>query len=112
GGMVAPIHIYNAFKEICKIIEKDVELFCQDPGKDAKMPEQSGPEDKKAQLEMMKLQADGQMRQQEMMGKAQIEKLQADADITTQDRKTQAEIALAERKFQFDAGIAQQKFEL
>ena len=37
-----------------------------------------------------------------MNRRAEIEKLQAEADIATQNRKVEAEIALAERKFELE----------
>ncbi len=45
---------------------------------------------------------DSQLKQQEMTMKAGIEKVQAEADIQTQNLKTQSEIQLAERKFELE----------
>ncbi len=110
-SLVQPKNLYNAARELCKIIEKDVELFFQDPG-DEQIEDKPSPDEMKAKTELMKIQLEAQFKQKEMQGKAQIESLQAEADVATQDRKTQAEIALAERKFQFEAELKQQEFAL
>ncbi len=110
-SMVKPKQMYNTAREMCKVLEKEVDLFVNDPG-DEENPDKPSPEEMKAKTEIMKAQLEAQFRQKEMESKAQIEALQADADIATQDRKTGAEIALAERKFQLEAYLKQQEFEM
>jgi hypothetical protein len=93
---LGPKHFFNSAKKFCALNRiKNVEDFFPDPG-DAPMPEpQPDPTIVKAQM-------DSQLRMQEMQGKAEIEKVQAEADIATQQLKTQSEISLAERKFELE----------
>lgn len=95
-NLVSAEHLFNSAKEFTKIIgKKDVESFFSNPeGKPAPTP----PPDPK----LIELQMKAQLDQQAMVQKTEIEKLQAQADIATQDRKTQAEMALAEKKFALD----------
>jgi hypothetical protein len=44
-----------------------------------------------------------------MQAKAQIEQIQAQADIATQDKKTEAEIMLAREKFQLEAALKREE---
>ena len=96
GGMtslVTPKNLYNSATEVIKLVDlKDVDRFFTDPSapddphnpKIAPPPQQ--PDPKLVELQL----------------KAGIEKLQAQADIETQNKKVQAEIALAERKFELE----------
>jgi hypothetical protein len=100
GGMsmlVTPKQLYNSAAEFCRANRiVDVSRYFTDPGEEAEMPEPApDPEIVKAQME-------SQLKQQEMQMKAEIEKVQAEADIATQQLKTQSEIQLAERKFQLE----------
>lgn len=95
-NLVTPDNLYNSAKEITKILElKDTEKFFVDPK--TQPPPQQPPDPK-----LIELQVKSQLDEKALMLKAEIEKLQAQADIATQDRKTQAEIALAEKKFELD----------
>jgi hypothetical protein len=96
GGMtslVTPKNLYNSASEVIKLVDlKDVDRFFTDPSapddphnpRIAPPPQQPDPKFIELQL------------------KAGIEKLQAQADIETQNKKVQAEIALAERKFELE----------
>ena len=88
------------------------------------------PSDPKIELEKEKLQADMEMKQADMqmrgqelqanaaidergdMRKAEIERMQAEADIATNDRKMQAEMMMAERKFELDRELKILEFQL
>ncbi len=96
GGMtslVTPKNLYNSATEVIKLVDlKDVDRFFTDPSApddphNPKIaPPQQQPDPKLVELQL----------------KAGIEKLQAQADIETQNKKVQAEIALAERKFELE----------
>jgi hypothetical protein len=80
--------------------------------------------------EMMKIQADTQMKQQELQmrgqelmanaeidkqadeRKAQIESVQAQADIATEQRKLEGEMALAQQKFELERELKLMDFQL
>lgn len=88
------------------------------------------PVDPKIELEKQKLQVDAQMKQADMqmrgqelqanaqidaqsdMRKAEIERMQAEADIATNDRKMQAEMMMAERKFELERELKMLDFQL
>jgi len=95
GGMTAlvtPRNLYNSAKEVVKLVDlKDVDRFFTDPAApdDPQNPRIAPPAKPDPLLIELKL-------------KAEIEKLQAQADIETQGRKVQSEIALAERKFELE----------
>ena len=95
GGMTAlvtPRNLYNSAKEVVKLVDlKDVDRFFTDPAApdDPQNPRIAPPARPDPLLLELKL-------------KAEIEKLQAQADIETQGRKVQSEIALAERKFELE----------
>ena len=88
GGMtnlVQPKHFYNSAKELVKLIDlKAVDQYFSDPETTEAAP--TPPDPKLIEIQM----------------KAEIEKLQAQADIETQKVKTQSEIQLAQAKFEFD----------
>ena len=101
AGMVSPTNLWNSASELVKLTgRRDPEMFFTRPGKQqaagpgmngqpadpASQPIPPPPDPKMAELER----------------KAEIEKLQAQADIETQRQKTQAEIYLAERKFELE----------
>lgn len=90
GGLtqlVTPKNLYNAAREAVKLVGlKGADLFFTDPSAPAdpaNPPLAPAPDPRLA----------------EMQRRAEIEKLQAEADIATQERKSAAEIALAEKKF-------------
>lgn len=101
--------LYNTGAELVKIMgHKNPDKFLNDPS--AKDP-QTGqplhppvptPEDPKVTALKLKAQLD----EKALQGKAEIEKLQAEADIATQNQKTQAEIALAKQKANLEAQLA------
>jgi hypothetical protein len=89
-GLVAPKNLYNSAKEIIKLVElKDVGQFFTDPT--ALPNSDSPPIEQPPNPKLVELQA-----------KADIERLQAEADIAAQNKKVESEIALAERKFQLE----------
>lgn len=95
-GLVDPKKFYNAAKDLCKLLDKrDPTLYFNDPG-DAPMPEPPPPP------ELQKAQMEAQSKQQEIHMKAGIEKLQAEADIATNQKKLEAEMAREERKAQLE----------
>jgi hypothetical protein len=93
-NLVTPKNLYNAAREVTKIMEQDVELFFTDPGDEPLEPQ---PDPKETELQMK-----AELDKASMEQKAEIERLQAEADIATQQRKTEAEMAMAEKKFQLD----------
>src|SRR6185295_751766 len=88
--------------------------FLNDPSaKDPKTgqllhPPAPTPEDPKVTALKLKAQQD----EKALQGKAEIEKLQAQADIATQGQKTQAEIALADKKADLEAKLAVLEFQM
>jgi hypothetical protein len=101
--------LYNTGAELTKILgHKNPDKFLNDPSaKDPKTgelmhPPVPPPEDPKVTALKMKAEHDKQVNIQ----KAEIEKLQAQADIATQQQKTQAEIALADKKADLEAKLA------
>ena len=132
-NIVTDQNLYNAAKEITKIIgKKDVETFFSNPSevdpktgqlKHPPAPPQPDPAMMKVQADMQMQQAEMQMKGQEIQAKAQIdqqsdqrkaeiERIQAEADIATQDRKMQAEMAMAERKAQLEERLAMMEHEM
>lgn len=132
-NLVRPANLYNSAKDLVKIIgKKDVEQYFTDP--DAKDPATgqllNPPQQSPPDPAMMKVQADVQMKQMEMQqrgqeilvkaqldqkvaeNKAEIERIQAQADIATQDRKIQAEMALAQQKADLEAKLKMLDHEL
>ena len=88
-NLVSPQTLFNTAKKITTLTgEKDTETYFTDPSKQP--PLQPKPDPKMMELQM----------------KAEIEKVQAQADITTQNAKTQAEIALAQQKFELERELA------
>lgn len=124
--------LFNSVKELTRVLDfKDPQLFFNDPsevGPDGQLknpppPPQPSPEEMKIQSDMQMKQADMQMRGQELQvkaaveaqsdqRKAEIEKVQAEADIATQDRKMQAEMALAQQKFELERELKLMDFQL
>jgi hypothetical protein len=125
--------LYNTAAELTKIMGyKNPDKFFNDPS--AKDP-QTGqplhpPVPPPPDPAMLKVQADAQMkdkelqmRGQEIMAnaeiakqaderKAQIESVQAQADIATQNQKIQAEMALAQQKFELERELKLMDFQL
>lgn len=131
-NLVTDSKLFNAAKELCKLLDyKDPEVFFADP--DARdeqgnllnppPPPQPSPEMMKIQADVQLKQADMQMRSQELQAKAQIdqvadqrkaeiERVQAEADIATQDRKTQSEMALAQQRFELERELKMLDYQL
>jgi hypothetical protein len=97
--LVAPKNIYNTLEKLIERVGlKTIEPYFTDPETVQAPPPPPDPKMVEIQL------------------KAEIEKLQAQADVAVQDRKIASEIALAEKKFALDkelklidAGIKQQQ---
>lgn len=104
--LVKPKNLYNSAKDLVKLLDKhDVELYFSDPG-DGDMPEPPPPP------EIQKAQIEGQIKQQEMQQKAGIEKLQAEADIATNNTKIGAEIQRDDRKMALEMEMKRQEHAL
>ncbi len=106
--------LFNTASELSKIMgHKNPDKFFNDPSEKnpdgtPKHPPPPPPVDPK--IEELKLKA--QLDERALQLKSEIEKLQANADIATQDRKTQAEIALAEKKAQLEAELKVLEFQM
>ena len=125
--------LFNTGAELIKLTgHKNPDKFLNDPS--ARDP-QTGqllhpPAQPPPDPAMVKVQADMQMKQLELQQrdkeialnaeatqqaderKAQIEAVQAQADIATQDRKAATEVALTQQKFEFEAMQAEREFQL
>jgi hypothetical protein len=90
AGLVSAKNLYNSARELTRLVgHKNVDTFFTAPGaKPDPQDPTSAPIQPPSNPEIEK-----------MNRQAEIEKLQAEADIATQKRKTEAEIALADRKF-------------
>lgn len=118
GGLtelVQPKQLYNSAKEFTKLLElKNVEDFFTDPesdeGKEAAKNKPPDPKvmelQAKQQGEAQKMQMDAQLQAQADERKAEIEKVQAQADIATNQQKLQAEMAAQEREYQLKERLA------
>jgi hypothetical protein len=131
--MVGDDKLFNTAAEITKIMgHKNPDKFFDDPS--AKDP-QTGqplhpPIPPPPDPALLKVQADTQIKQQELQmrgqeiaagaeiekqsdeRKAQIEAVQAQADIATQNQKIQAEMALAQQKFELEKELKLLDFQL
>jgi hypothetical protein len=109
AGMVSKGNLYNSAKELVKLIgRKDPESFFTAPQEQEAqqpIPMPEPPEIQKAKI-------DSELRQKEIQGKAEIEKLQAQADIASQNNKTQAEITRDDRKFQQETVQSEREHEM
>lgn len=132
GHMVGDDKLFNTAAEMTKIMgHKNPDKFFNDPSEknpdgSPKYPPQQPPPDPA----VLKIQADTQMKQQEleMRGqeimanaeidkqaderKAQIESVQAQADIATEQRKLEGEMALAQQKFELERELKLMDFQL
>jgi len=101
--LVQPKNIYNTLEKLIERVGlKTIEPYFTDPETVQAPPPPPDPKMVELQMKREDMQMKAQLDQQAMHQKAQIETLQANADIATQDRKTQAELALAEKKFELD----------
>jgi hypothetical protein len=131
-NIVDDAKLYNSAEELSRIAgHKNANKFFNDPSEknpdgSPKYPPQQPPPDPA----VLKIQADTQMKQQELQmrgqeimanaeidkqadeRKAQIESVQAQADIATQDRKMQSEMALAQQKFELERELKLMDFQL
>lgn len=112
--LVDPPKLYNSGKELCKLLDyKNPDLFFNDPtatNQDGspKYPPPPPPPDPK----VMAIQVQAQLKAQEDQRKAEIEKIQAEADIATQRDKNASEAAMSEREFQMKERMALLEAEL
>ena len=125
--------LFNTASELTKIMGyKNPDKFFNDPS--AKDPQTGQPLHPPVQPPpdpaVLKIQADAQMKEKELQmrgqeimanaeidkqadeRKAQIESVQAQADIATQDRKMQSEMALAQQKFELERELKLMDFQL
>lgn len=91
-NLVSDANLYNVAKEMTRLVKlKDVDAYFTDPkGQPAPQPPPN------PKLEEIKM-------------KGEIEKLQAQADIAVQDKKSQNEYAVATRKAEADIAVQNQK---
>lgn len=118
GGLselVQPKQLYNSAKEITKLLElKNTEDFFTDPESDeGKQAAQNKPPDPKMmeiqakqQGDEKKMQIDASLQERADQRKAEIEKVQAEADIATNQQKIQTEMASQEREYQLKERLA------
>ncbi|MCC6779780.1 MAG: hypothetical protein IT537_24630 [Hyphomicrobiales bacterium] len=93
AGMVSPRNLYASAKELTRLAgHKNADMFFTPPGQkpDPNDPT-SGP-----------IQPPGDPQLAALERKAEIEKLQAQADIETQNKKAEAEMALAQQRFELE----------
>ena len=121
---VTPKNLYNtAAKLVEKSDLKTVEPYFTDPESQEGQQiaqaaqQQPDPEQMKMQFEQQKLQMEAQLAEKADQRKAQIEEVQAQADIATNQQKLEAEAMNNEREFQlkkelalFEAQLEQEKF--
>jgi len=99
-NLVTVDNLYSTAKDIVKAMGRpNVDAYFTDPK--TQPPLQPKPDPKMAELAMK-----AQLEERGLNLKAEIEKIQAQADIATQDRKTAAEMALADKKFQLESQLA------
>jgi hypothetical protein len=88
SNLVSAENLYNSAKEVVKLLDlKNVDQFFTDPKTQA--PPQPRPDPK-----LIEIQA-----------RAQLEKVQAEADVAAQNNKVQSELALAQQRFVFEKEI-------
>lgn len=124
--------LYNTAAMLAKISgHRNADQFFNDPSeKDQSGKPKYPPPPPPPNPELLKIQADTQMKQAELQMKGQeiqanaeidkqaderkagIEQVQAQADIATQDRKTQAEMAMMQQKFEFEKELKLMDFQL
>jgi len=103
AGMVSPKNLYNSAKELSKLAGyKDPDTFFTPPGRP---PDQGDPSSAPIQPPQDPKMAELQM-------KAEIEKLQAQADIETQKAKVAAEVARDDRKAALEERMLQAQHQM
>jgi hypothetical protein len=115
GHLVGDRELYEMAAELTKIMgHKNPDRFFNDPEEKAedgvtpKHPPLPPPEDPK--VTALKLKAD--LDKQALQGKAAIEKLQAEADILSNDRKATADIEIAKQKAALEERLALLEFQM
>jgi hypothetical protein len=113
-NLVDDVKLFNTFKELARLMDyRSPDQFINDPmavnedGSPKYPPPQPQPDPK-----IMQLQMQAELNKQSDERKAQIEAVQAKADIETQNRKTDAEMVQSERDFQLKREMAILEFEL
>src|SRR5262245_47005510 len=88
ANLVSDANLYNSAKEFVKLVGlKNADAYFTDPrSQPPPQTPQPAPDPNLVRLERQ----------------AEVEKLQAQADIATQQKKTEAELALAERRFELE----------
>ena len=114
SNLVDDAKLFNTFKELARLMDyRNPDQFINDPmavnedGSPKYPPPQPQPDPK-----IMQLQMQAELNKQSDERKAQIEAVQARADIETQNRKTDAEMVQSERDFQLKREMAILEFEL
>jgi hypothetical protein len=108
AGMVSPKNLYESAKQLVRLAGyKDPDTYFTAPGRppDPSDPT-SAPVSPPANHQAQEVQLKALLDQKAAERRAEIEKIQAQADIATQDRKTQAELALMEKRFALESQIA------
>ena len=113
-NLVDDVKLFNTFKELARLMDyRSPDQFINDPmavnedGSPKYPAPQPQPDPK-----IMQLQMQAELNKQSDERKAQIEAVQAKADIETQNRKTDAEMMQSERDFQLKREMAILEFEL
>lgn len=113
-NLVDDVKLFNTFKELARLMDyRNPDQFINDPmavnedGSPKYPAPQPQPDPK-----IMQLQMQAELNKQSDERKAQIEAVQAKADIETQNRKTDAEMMQSERDFQLKREMAILEFEL
>jgi hypothetical protein len=108
GGLpiVGPKQLYNTGRQVLKVLKwKDHDAYFVDPESEQgqKLAEMHA---QKPDPEVMKLQAEAQLKEREAANNAKIEETQALADIETNRQKTAADMAAREREYQLKERLA------
>jgi flagellar biosynthesis GTPase FlhF len=106
--LVKPKNIYNTLEKLIERVGlKTIEPYFSDPEEvDPQTGQPKQPPPPPPDPEMMKVQMEAQMAEKADQRRAEIEKVQAQADIATEQTKLQGEMSKQERDFQLKKELA------
>jgi hypothetical protein len=106
--------LYNTAAQITKLAgHKNADQFFNNPAeKDQQGQPKYPPPPPQPDPEMMKIEMEGQQAEKADMRKAEIEKVQAQADMATNQTKLQAEAMMREREFELKKELAILEFQM